>query len=123
MSDETLLIVSLALCFGDGGAGGPCGLLSSLWLHFIIMGSILAETVESEHIDKACRAAREILFAAIFGVSVGITVGHRTRLWSTSGRLLAIVVAILLGQTIFGAAGVLLSGQPFRKSPCSVDSV
>lgn len=110
MSDETLLIVSLALCFGMVVLAARVGFSPAFGA--FIMGSILAETVESEHIDKLVAPVKD-LFGAIFFVSVGMMVDPNMiveYIWP----ILAIVVAILLGQTIFGTGGVLLSGQPLK---------
>ena len=76
------------------------------------MGSILAETVESEHIDKLVAPVKD-LFGAIFFVSVGMMVDPNMiveYIWP----ILAIVVSILLGQTIFGTGGVCCQGQPLK---------
>ena len=87
MSDETLLIVSLALCFGMVVLAARVGFSPAFGA--FIMGSILAETVESEHIDKLVAPVKD-LFGAIF-VSVGMMVdpnmiveyisGQSWRLW------------------------------------------
>ena len=71
MSDETLLIVSLALCFGMVVLAARVGFSPAFGA--FIMGSILAETVESEHIDKLVAPVKD-LFGAIFFVSVGMMV-------------------------------------------------
>lgn len=71
MSDETLLIVSLALCFGMVVLAARVGFSPAFGA--FIMGSILAETVESEHIDKLVDPVKD-LFGAIFFVSVGMMV-------------------------------------------------
>jgi Kef-type K+ transport system membrane component KefB len=62
MSDETLLIVSLALCFGMVVLAARVGFSPAFGA--FIMGSILAETVESEHIDKLVDPVKD-LFGAI----------------------------------------------------------
>ena len=72
MSDETLLIVSLALCFGMVVLAARVGFSPAFGA--FIMGSILAETIESEHIDKLVAPVKD-LFGAIFFVSVGMMVG------------------------------------------------
>ena len=110
MSDETLLIVSLAFCFGMVVFAAQVGFSPAFGA--FIMGSILSETIDSERIEKLVAPVKD-LFGAIFFVSVGMMVDPAmiVEYW---GPIVAIVVAILLGQTIFGTGGVLLSGQPLK---------
>lgn len=110
MSNETLLIISLALCFGMVVVASKVGFSPAFGA--FIMGSILAETIESEHIDKLVAPVKD-LFGAIFFVSVGMMVEPRM-IVEYIGPILAIVAAILVGQTVFGTGGVLLSGQPLK---------
>lgn len=110
MSDETLLIVSLALCFGMVYLAALVGFSPAFGA--FIMGSILSETIESEHIGKLVSPVKD-LFGAIFFVSVGMMVDP-AMIVEYKYRILVIVLAVLLGQTIFGTTGVLLSGQPLK---------
>lgn len=110
MSDETLLIVSLALCFGMVVLAAKVGFSPAFGA--FIMGSILSETIESEHIVKLVSPVKD-LFGAIFFVSVGMMVDPGM-IVEYIGPIIALVIAVLLGQTIFGTAGVLLSGQPLK---------
>ena len=110
MSDETLLIVSLALCFGMVVFAAQVGFSPAFGA--FIMGSILSETIESEHIEKLVAPVKD-LFGAIFFVSVGMMVNPQM-IVEYAGPIVAIVLAVVLGQTIFGTAGVLLSGQPLK---------
>ena len=110
MSDETLLIVSLAFCFGMVVLAAKVGFSPAFGA--FIMGSILAETIESEHIDKLVAPVKD-LFGAIFFVSVGMMVEPHM-IVEYIGPIMAIVAAILIGQTVFGTGGVLLSGQPLK---------
>jgi CPA2 family monovalent cation:H+ antiporter-2 len=72
MSQETLLIVSLALCMATvivctkAGFSAPLGAF--------IMGSIFAETMDAEKIEHLVLPLKD-LFGAIFFVSVGINTG------------------------------------------------
>lgn len=110
MSDETLLIVSLAFCFGMVVLAAQVGFSPAFGA--FIMGSILSETIDSERIEKLVNPVKD-LFGAIFFVSVGMMVDPAmiVKYW---GPIVAIVIAILLGQTILGTGGVLLSGQPLK---------
>ena len=112
LTDETLLIVALALCLGMVVLASKVGFSPAFGA--FIMGSILAETIDAERIEKSIAPVKD-LFGAIFFVSVGMMVDPNMILeyWAP---ILAIVVAILLGQTILGTAGVLLSGQSLKTS-------
>ena len=112
MSDETLLIFSLGMCFGMVVLAAKVGFSPAFGA--FIMGSILAETLDSERIEKLVAPVKD-LFGAIFFVSVGMMVDPNLiveYIWP----IVAIIVAILIGQTIFGTAGVLLSGQSLKTS-------
>lgn len=63
MSEETLLIVSLALCFGMVVIAANTGFSAAFGA--FIMGSILAETIEAESIDRLVKPVKD-LFGAIF---------------------------------------------------------
>ena len=110
MSDETLLIVSLALCLGMVYLAAAVGFSPAFGA--FIMGSILSETVESEHIEHLVAPVKD-LFGAVFFVSVGMMVDPHM-IVEYRYPILAIVAAVLLGQTVFGTMGVLLSGQPLK---------
>ncbi len=107
LNDEILLIVSIGLCFGMVTLATAAGFSSALGA--FVMGSILAETVESEHITKLVTGIKN-LFSAIFFVSVGMMVdpaviGHN---WAVILLLTVIVVATHIA---FSAAGGMVSGQ------------
>ena len=110
VSSETLLILSLAMCFGMVVLASKVGFSPAFGA--FIMGSILAETVDAENIEKLVVPVKD-LFGAIFFVSVGMMVDPDmiAQYWLP---ILVITVAILLGQTILGTGGVILSGQPLK---------
>lgn len=110
INDEILLIVSLAFCFGMAVLAVKSG-YSAAFGAFVV-GSILAETVEAEHIGKLISPIKD-LFGAIFFVSVGMLVEPQV-LADYAWPIAAIVCTIILGQTIFGTIGYLVSGQTFR---------
>ncbi len=110
MGSETLLIVSLALCFGMVYGAASVGFSPAFGA--FIMGSVLSETIESENIEKLVAPVKD-LFGAIFFVSVGMMVDP-AMIVEYRWPILAIVLAVILGQTIFGSLGVLLSGQPLK---------
>lgn len=110
MSDETLLIASLALCFIMVVFAQKVGFSPAFGA--FIMGSILAETVEAEHIDRLVKPVKD-LFGAIFFVSVGMMVDPGLMI-EYIVPIIVITLAILVGQCVFGSFGVLLSGQPLK---------
>ena len=71
MSNETLLIVSLALCFGMVVLAAKVGFSPAFGA--FVMGSILSETIDSERIEHLVNPVKD-LFGAIFFVSVGMMV-------------------------------------------------
>jgi len=110
MSNETLLIVSLALCFGMVVLAAKVGFSPAFGA--FVMGSILSETIDSERIEHLVNPVKD-LFGAIFFVSVGMMVDP-AMIVEYIGPIIVIVLAILVGQTVFGTGGVLLSGQPLK---------
>ena len=110
MSDETLLVVALALCFGMVVVAAQTGFSPAFGA--FIMGSILAETVEAEHIERLVSPVKD-LFGAIFFVSVGMMV-NMEMIVEYAFPIFVITMAVVLGQALFGTLGVLLSGQPLK---------
>ena len=107
LNDEILLLVSIGLCFGMVALAGAFGFSSALGA--FLMGSILAETVEGEHISSLVLSIKN-LFAAIFFVSVGmmidpVMIAHH---WAV---ILLLSVVVVAGHFFFAAAGVILSGK------------
>jgi CPA2 family monovalent cation:H+ antiporter-2 len=112
MSNETMLITALALCFGMVVIASSVGFSAAFGA--FIMGSILAETVEAEQIEHLVAPVKD-LFGAIFFVSVGMMVDVAL-IAEYIVPILCIIVAIMLGQTILSTGGFLLSGQPLKTS-------
>ena len=112
MSNETLLITAIALCFGMVVIASAVGFSAAFGA--FIMGSILAETVEREQIEHLVSPVKD-LFGAIFFVSVGMMVDVAL-ITEYIVPILCIVVAIMLGQTILSTGGFLLAGQPLKTS-------
>ena len=110
MGEETLLIVSLALCFGMVVLADHTGFSAAFGA--FIMGSILAETIEAETIDRLVNPVKD-LFGAIFFVSVGMMVDP-AMIVEYSVPILVITLAVILGQSVFGTFGVVLSGKPLK---------
>lgn len=112
MSNETLLIAALALCFGMVVIASAVGFSSAFGA--FIMGSILAETVEAEKIEHLVTPVKD-LFGAIFFVSVGMMVDVAL-IAEYIVPILCIIAAIILGQTILSTGGFLLAGQSLKTS-------
>lgn len=110
MSEETLLIVSLGLCFGMVVMAAHTGFSAAFGA--FVMGSILAETVEAESIERLVKPVKD-LFGAIFFVSVGMMVDP-AMIVEYAGPIVVITLAVILGQSLFGTLGVLLAGQPLK---------
>ena len=107
INKETLVIVSIGLCFLMVVIADAVGYSTALGA--FMMGSILAETIEAERIDSAISSIKD-LFGAIFFVSVGMMVSP-SDLVAHWLPILVLVGAILLGQAVFGTMGYLLSGS------------
>ena len=110
MSDETLLVAALGLCFMMVVVAAKTGFSAAFGA--FIMGSILAETLEAEHIERLVKPVKD-LFGAIFFVSVGMMVDPAmiAQYWLP---ILVITLTVVLGQPLFAIIGVLLSGQPLK---------
>ena len=110
MNDETLLVVSLGLCFLMVVVAANTGFSAAFGA--FIMGSILAETLEAEHIEHLVKPVKD-LFGAIFFVSVGMMVDPAmiVQYWLP---ILIITITVIVGQSFFATVGVLLSGQPLK---------
>ena len=110
MSHETLLIVSLGLCFLMVVVAVKMNYSSAFGA--FMMGSILAETIEAEEINKLVEPVKD-LFGAIFFVSVGMLVNPSV-IVEYAVPIVVLVLTILVGQAVFGTFGYLLSGQPLK---------
>ena len=110
LNDETLLIVSLGLCLGMVIIATKAGFSSALGA--FVMGSILAETIEAEHIEHLIKPVKD-LFGAIFFVSVGMLIDPAL-LWEYKIPILILTLVVMVGQILFAGFGVLLSGQPVK---------
>ncbi|MBQ9192649.1 MAG: cation:proton antiporter [Bacteroidales bacterium] len=110
MNDETLLVVALGLCFGMVVLAAKTGFSAAFGA--FIMGSILAETIEAEHIEHLVKPVKD-LFGAIFFVSVGMMVDPAmiAQYWLP---IVVITLTVIVGQLVFATTGVLLSGQSLK---------
>ncbi|MCR5712374.1 MAG: cation:proton antiporter [Prevotella sp.] len=109
---EVLLVVSLGLCCAMAVFSTKVGFSSAFGA--FIMGSILAETIEAERIEKLVEPVKN-LFGAIFFVSVGMLVDPEI-LMEYAIPIITLVFAILLGQSIFGTLSFMLGGESLRSA-------
>ncbi|GGC50780.1 sodium:proton antiporter [Pedobacter quisquiliarum] len=110
MNDETMLIVAIALCLLMVLIAVKVGFSAALGA--FIMGSILAETTQAEHIEHLTKSVKD-LFAAIFFVSVGMLIDPRI-LIDYAVPVLIITLATILGKFLSSGLGALISGQPLK---------
>ncbi|RZM27361.1 MAG: sodium:proton antiporter [Pedobacter sp.] len=112
MNDETMLVVSIALCLGMVLLAVKVGFSPALGA--FIMGSILAETTQAERIEHLTKSVKD-LFAAIFFVSVGMLIDPQI-LVDYLVPIIVITLATVLGKFLSSGFGALLSGQPLKTS-------
>jgi len=115
LNDESILIISLALCLVMVYLATQAGFSAALGA--FIMGSILSETIDSERIEHLILPIKNF-FGAIFFVSVGMMV-QVTSLGAYIGPILIISVVVIVGQSLMATVGVLLSGQNLRTAVSS----
>ncbi|MBR2395489.1 MAG: cation:proton antiporter [Bacteroidaceae bacterium] len=107
LNDEILLLVSLGLCFVMVSLASVAGFSEALGA--FVMGSILAETLESEHIMHLTKGIKD-LFGAIFFVSVGMMVDPHV-IAEHWGTILVLTITVMAGILFFSTSGAVLAGQ------------
>lgn len=112
LSDETLLIVSLALCLMMVILATMAGFSPALGA--FIMGSIIAETTKAERIEHLVKPVKD-LFGAVFFVSVGMLINPDT-LVEYAWPVIIITLLTVFGKTLSSTIGTLISGQPLKQS-------
>ncbi len=112
INSEVLLIVSLGLCCAMAVISTKVGFSSAFGA--FIMGSILAETIEAERIEKLVEPVKN-LFGAVFFVSVGMLVDPQI-LMEYALPILILVLTILIGQSIFGSISFMLGGESLKSA-------
>ncbi|MBP9187213.1 MAG: cation:proton antiporter, partial [Bacteroidia bacterium] len=112
INDETLLIISIALCLGMVLVAANVGFSAALGA--FIMGSILAETTQAERIEHVIKSVKD-LFGAVFFVSVGMLIDPNILL-EYAVPVIVLTLAVIIGKSLFVSSGALLSGQPLKQS-------
>lgn len=110
LNDETMTIMSLGLCLGMVLLAMGAGFSAALGA--FVMGSILAETLEAERVERLMSPIKN-MFGAIFFTSVGMMIDPALlgKYWLP---ITVISLLVIFGQIIFASLGVLLSGQPLK---------
>ena len=107
LNDEILLLVSIGLCFVMVTLATLAGFSAALGA--FVMGSILAETLESEHIMHLVKGIKD-LFGAIFFVSVGMMVDPHV-IGEHWGPILILTITVMVGILFFSTSGAVVAGQ------------
>jgi len=112
LNDETLIILALGLCLGMVLTAEEAGFSSALGA--FVMGSILAETVESHRIEKLMTPLKNV-FAAIFFISVGMLINPASlaEYWVS---IVYVSLVIIIGMILFGTLGCWWGGETLRDS-------
>ena len=107
MNEETLIVASIGLCLGMVVLATHMGFSAALGA--FIMGSLIAEAPNAEHIEHLVKPVKD-LFGAVFFVSVGMLVDPSLLLqyWFP---ILVLVLVTIIGKLIFSTGGVLAAGQ------------
>ena len=110
LNDETLIILALGLCLGMVLTAEEAGFSSALGA--FVMGTILAETIESHRIEKLMTPLKNV-FAAIFFVSVGMMINpsNLVEYWPS---ILLVCIVIIVGMILFGTLGCWWGGETMR---------
>ena len=112
LNDETLIILALGLCLGMVLTAEEAGFSSALGA--FVMGSILAETVESHRIEKLMTPLKNV-FAAIFFISVGMLINPASlaEYWIS---IVYVSLVIVIGMILFATLGCWWGGATMRDS-------
>ncbi|MBC8068644.1 MAG: cation:proton antiporter [Deltaproteobacteria bacterium] len=108
---ESLLIAAVGLCFVLSLLAAEAGY--SVALGAFVAGSLVAESGEGPNVERMVTPLRDV-FAAVFFVSIGMTVDPRLALvvWP---QVLAIAAVVILGQLVVLGMAVFLGGHGIRR--------
>ena len=112
MTEETLVIIAVGLCFAMVMLANYAGFSSALGA--FVMGSILAETLEADIIHKLVKPIQN-LFGAIFFVSVGMLVNPQILVQYT-WPVIIISLTVMIVKTLSATFGMLISGRDIHTS-------
>lgn len=111
-TNEMLTLISIALCLAL--VVFAAHFQYSAALGAFIMGSILAESTESQRIEERLESLRD-LFAAIFFVSIGMLIDPAT-IFKNLGPIFLITLVTIVGKVLSTTLGALITGQTLRTS-------
>lgn len=112
LNSETLLVVSLGLCFAMVVLATKVDFSPALGA--FIMGSLLAETQEGKKIEELIGPLRD-LFAAVFFVSVGMLIDLKV-LQEHALSIVVISLGTILGKITTTTLGALFAGRSLKHS-------
>ena len=112
MTEETLCIVAVGLCFGMVVLASYAGFSTALGA--FVMGAILAETIEADVIHRIITPIKN-LFCAVFFVSVGMLVDPQI-LVKYLVPILIIAATVILFKSSAATLGFILSGKNLKTS-------
>ena len=112
MTEETMVIIAVGLCFAMVMLANYAGFSSALGA--FVMGSILAETLEADIIHKLVKPIQN-LFGAIFFVSVGMLVNPMI-LVEYTWPVVIIALTVMIVKTLSATFGMLISGRDIHTS-------
>ena len=110
LNDETLLILSIGLCFGMVLLATTFGFSSALGA--FLMGSLLSETEVAKRIEKTTKPLKDF-FGAVFFVSVGMMVDPHM-LIEYAWPIFVLTLTVMVGQVSCSCFGFIVSGQPLK---------
>ncbi len=112
INDENLLIISIGLCFAMVIIANGVGFSSALGA--FVIGSILAETAESQRIEHLTESIKN-LFSAIFFVSVGMMIDPQilAQYWKL---ILSLVIITLVVKAFVCSASAVVAGANLEDS-------
>jgi len=112
LTDEILLIISIAMCFLMVFLASQAGFSAALGA--FIMGSLLSETTKAERIEHLVKPVRD-LFGAIFFVSVGMLIDLRL-IAENIVPVSIISVVVILGKILVIGSASYISGKSLKVS-------
>ncbi len=107
---ETVLIVSLAICFAASALANYAGY--SVALGAFIAGVFIAESGHGHEVFALVKPFRDV-FAMVFFVSVGMTIEPQ-QLWSEAPTILLLTAVVLLVKPLGVTLGVFFGGHGVR---------
>ncbi|HEY4060125.1 MAG TPA: cation:proton antiporter [Kofleriaceae bacterium] len=107
---ETLLVSSLAICFGASAVAHHAGY--SVALGGFLAGIMIAESSKGEDVFHLVQPFRDV-FAMVFFVSVGMTIDPRALL-ENAPTILAFAAVVFFAKPLGVTLGVFLGGAGFK---------